>query len=82
MTSRAKVPDDGEAMRRRVRDLIQKAHRRGALGHEVRARLDKEVLKEDTAGADVGPSIPAQKKPSRDEVSEEDLSEEEKAVRA
>ncbi|MEU3795757.1 hypothetical protein AB0F07_39230 [Streptomyces fructofermentans] len=87
MTSRAKVPDDGEAMRGRVRDLIQKAHHLGVLGHGVRAKLDKEVLKEDTAAADVGPPIPAQKKPpcedaSEEDPSEEELSEEEQAVRA
>ncbi|MFE2587153.1 hypothetical protein [Streptomyces sp. NPDC059378] len=69
-------------MRKRVRDLMQWAHRRGALGHEARAKLDKEVLKEDTPVVDVGSPIPAQKKPPCEDASEEDLTEEEQAVRA
>jgi DNA-directed RNA polymerase specialized sigma24 family protein len=63
MTNKAKVPDDGEAKRVRVRDLIRMAHHRGLLGHEVRAKLDKEVLEEGIAVTDVGPQVPPQKKP-------------------
>lgn len=62
MSSRAKVPDDGEAKRERVRDLIQRAYHRGLLGHEVRAELDREVFKEGTAAGDVRPPVPGQKK--------------------
>ncbi|MET7574967.1 hypothetical protein ABZT04_41870 [Streptomyces sp. NPDC005492] len=75
MTSRAKVPDDGEAMRVRVRELIQKAYHRGALGHEVRAKLDKGVSKEDnTPAVDVEPPVPDQRKPPCGDGPDEDES--------
>lgn len=61
MASKAKAPDDGEAARGRVRDLVEKAFGMNALGHDARARLDKEALKRDAAVVNVGPSVPAQK---------------------
>ncbi|MDX3092676.1 MULTISPECIES: hypothetical protein [Streptomyces] len=73
MTNKAKVPDDGEAKRGRVRDLVRKAHHQGLLGHEVRAKLDKEVLREGIAVAEEGPSVPPQKKPLCGEVADESV---------
>ncbi|MFJ7589233.1 RNA polymerase sigma factor [Streptomyces sp. NPDC097617] len=61
MTTGAKVPDDEEAARGRVRDLIHKAFSRNVLGHDARAEFSKEVSERFDAPADVAP-VPAQKK--------------------